>query len=86
IFAKKKHLKNISENNPISEYETTDKKETIRSAVSKLPLHYKEIITLYYFEEMSVDEIAHHLNINQGTVKSRLFNAREHLKNLVEPR
>ncbi|MCM8820541.1 MAG: sigma-70 family RNA polymerase sigma factor [Candidatus Omnitrophica bacterium] len=85
ILARKTHLKSISGDTPVPEYEI-DKKETIRSAISKLPLQYKEIITLYYFEEMSVEEIARHLNLNPGTVKSRLFNAREHLKNLVEPK
>ncbi|MCX8082030.1 MAG: sigma-70 family RNA polymerase sigma factor [bacterium] len=64
----------------------TDKKEIVRNAIAKLPFQYKEVITLYYFEEMSVEEIAQHLNINPGTVKSRLFNARTILKNLVEPK
>lgn len=74
---------NISQNTSVIE---TDKKEQVRNAVSKLPIRYKEIITLYYFEEMSVEEIASHLNINPGTVKSRLFSARALLKNLVEPK
>lgn len=64
----------------------TDIKELVRNAISELPLHYREIITLYYFEEMSVEEIARHLNINPGTVKSRLFTARTLLRNIIEPK
>ncbi|MDD3726039.1 MAG: RNA polymerase sigma factor [Candidatus Ratteibacteria bacterium] len=63
-----------------------DIKEVVRAGVLNLPLHYKEVITLYYFEEMTVEEIARYLNINTGTVKSRLFTARTLLKKLIEPK
>jgi RNA polymerase sigma-70 factor (ECF subfamily) len=60
-------------------------KEKVRTAVAALPLKYKEIITLYYFEDFSIKEISEMLEISEGTVKSRLFNARTLLKKIIEP-
>jgi RNA polymerase sigma-70 factor (ECF subfamily) len=40
----------------------------------------KNILTLHYLEEMPVAEIAFVLDIPPGTVKSRLFHARNKLK------
>ena len=37
----------------------------------------REVINLYEFEELSYEEIANKLGISLGTVKSRLFSARE---------
>ncbi|EMG01638.1 putative RNA polymerase sigma factor SigV [Leptospira borgpetersenii str. 200701203] len=44
---------------------------------------YKEVIELRYFEEMSYAQIAEVLGTNVGTVKSRLFKAKEFLKHLI---
>jgi RNA polymerase sigma factor (sigma-70 family) len=55
-------------------------KEKVRSAVASLPLKYREVIMLYYFENLTVEQISEHININAGTVKSRLYNARGLLK------
>lgn len=41
-------------------------------------------MSLYYFEQLSVAEISIVLNIPDGTVKSRLFKARDELKQLWE--
>ena len=49
----------------------------IRELVEKLPDKFKIPTILYYTLEMSIDDIAETLNIPQGTVKSRLFNARK---------
>ena len=52
--------------------------------VSKLSEIYREIIIMHYLKEMSVEEIALSLNIPEGTVKSRLYNARKDIKNIME--
>ncbi len=46
-----------------------------------LPEKHRSILTLRYLEEMDVDEIKSALNIPAGTVKSRLFHARNALRN-----
>lgn len=62
-----------------SQEEITDTKmrqKIILKAVDSLPTKMREVIILYEFEEMSYDEIATRLKISIGTVKSRLFTAR----------
>lgn len=46
--------------------------EEIHNAVYDLPKHYSLPITLFYFEELSIQQIADVLNLKVGTVKSIL--------------
>jgi len=55
----------------------------LREIVETLHPKYKDIIKLHYFSELSCDEIAQHLDLPEGTVKVRLFRARELLFNLM---
>ncbi|WP_107839657.1 sigma-70 family RNA polymerase sigma factor [Metasolibacillus meyeri] len=55
-------------------------------AVLTLPTKYREVILLYYYEELSVYEIATILQCNDNTVKTRLKRARDKLKILLEGR
>lgn len=60
--------------------EKIDKKKRqkiILKAVDELPADLRKVIVLYEFEEKSYKEIADKLKIAEGTVKSRLFNARK---------
>lgn len=61
------------------------RKEKARAALARLPAIHREIITLYYLEELSLAEISENLSISEGTVKSRLFNARTLMKKIIEP-
>ena len=54
-----------------------ERQKAILKAVDQLPSKMREVVYLYEFEEYSYDEIAKKLNISIGTVKSRLFSARE---------
>ena len=47
---------------------------------SRLPLIENEILTLFYLQELALDEVALVLGIPIGTVKSRLFRARKMLR------
>lgn len=55
----------------------------LRKIVQGLKPNYKAIIELHYFKELSCEEIAHHLNLPENTVKVRLFRARELLYNIL---
>ena len=59
------------------------KKDAMRDIVAKLKPHYRVLIELRYFDEKSYEEIAEHLQIPIGTVKAKLFRAREFLLQLV---
>ena len=55
-------------------------REMLTQALLKLPDLYRKTAVLFYFYNYSHEKIAEHLNIPQGTVKSRLSNARIKLK------
>jgi RNA polymerase sigma-70 factor, ECF subfamily len=48
--------------------------------VIKLPAAYKEVILLYYYQGFNTVEVSKILDISEGTVRSRLFRARDLLK------
>ena len=55
----------------------------LREIVESLHPKYKDIIKLHYFSELSCEEIANQLELPEGTVKVRLFRARELLYNIM---
>lgn len=57
-----------------------DEMELVRSLVNQLPDKMRIVILMYYMEEMSVDEIAKALHIPSGTVKSRMHQAKNRLR------
>ena len=81
-------LKNKCKNQHINldsvEVDCCQKNEDLRvkELVQRLKNDSKAVLSLYYFERLSINEISIALNIPQGTVKSRLFKARDELKQL----
>ncbi|MCB1190355.1 MAG: RNA polymerase sigma factor [Leptospiraceae bacterium] len=63
--------------------ELSDESSYLIRKIGQLDDIYKQVIELRYFEEMSYADIAAVLKCNVGTVKSRLFKARELLKHLI---
>ena len=53
-------------------------------AVLALPAKYRTAVHLYYYEELSVAEIAAVLGKSEGAVKSRLFRARALLRRYLK--
>ncbi|MFH1718192.1 MAG: sigma-70 family RNA polymerase sigma factor [Planctomycetota bacterium] len=67
----------------LPDHERMEKKDTgIRELLDKLDMRKKVVLSLYYFEQLSVPEISTALRIPNGTVKSRLHGARKELKEL----
>ena len=58
-------------------------REVIR-AVMGLPESQRTVIHLFYYEELSVKEIAALLRLSQGAVKTRLSRGRERLKEVLK--
>ena len=61
-----------------------EEKSTIGEAILSLPIHYREMIILYYFEELTTPQIAELLLESESTVRTRLRRAREKLKPMLE--
>ena len=55
-------------------------------AVIKLPRKIREAIILYYYQDMSTEEIAETLGIAQSSVSNRLRRGREKLRKMLEGR
>jgi RNA polymerase sigma-70 factor (ECF subfamily) len=53
--------------------------EEVRRAVATLPQKSREVVVLYYLEEMTAAEVAEALNLRQNTVEVRLSRARKQL-------
>lgn len=62
---------------------TRQETRLLREIVDTLHPKYKDIIKLHYFNELSCEEIAQKLDLPEGTVKVRLFRARELLYNIM---
>lgn len=61
-----------------------DDDSRVKELVQRLKNDSRAILSLHYFEGLSITEISIALNIPQGTVKSRLFKARGELKQIWE--
>jgi RNA polymerase sigma-70 factor, ECF subfamily len=59
--------------------------EAVRKAIGALPPLQREALILFEYEEMSLSEIAEVTGAEVGTVKSRLYRARERLRILLAP-
>ena len=58
--------------------------ESVRLLVDNLKPKYKEMIELFYFQELSHEEISNKLNLPIGTIKAQLFRARDLLYNALK--
>ena len=65
---------------PAELYADSEEKEELHRTVLSLPERVRRVITLHYFEELSVAEIAERMNISVGTVKSQLHEGRRKLR------
>lgn len=59
-------------------------KQKLLKAIKNLPNNKQVVIKLFYVQEYSLKEISDILKISVGTAKSRLFHAREELKQILK--
>lgn len=64
--------------------ERNEAKDRIWKAMSRLDDKHREVILLRHFRNLSYDEMAKMLFCNRGTVTSRLFYARQQLKEILD--
>ena len=55
-------------------------------SLARLPIVEREVLTLFYLEELSLSEVAEALRVPVGTIKSRLFRARQMLRQDMKTR
>jgi RNA polymerase sigma-70 factor (ECF subfamily) len=64
---------------PERQLERSERKAVVRRAISSLPAHYRAVIELRHYQELTYIEIAEELGIKLSDVKSHLFRARKSL-------
>lgn len=62
-----------------------DRMDVVKALSRLAPIH-REVLVLFYFDDMPTAQMAHALDIAPGTVLSRLSRARESLKALLRPK
>ena len=80
ILKNTKNYLDIEEENIQAEKIDIETNITLWNAVQNLKQPYRTVITLFYYEDMSIEQIAKTLNAKESTVKSQLHRAREMLK------
>ena len=83
IFLSAWYKKTVPLDESISE-EMNEEESDVYMSVLKLPPKYRAVIHLFYYEDLSVAEIADTLKIKQSTVRSQLTRGRAMLKEVLK--
>jgi len=87
IRRKSKVLKHAPEPNPFStpqqDVEEEERAEHMASLLEQLKPKYKEVLYLYYYKDLSRDEVSQHLNISPRRVSERVNYAQKLLRKMV---
>jgi RNA polymerase sigma-70 factor (ECF subfamily) len=73
----------ISENTPRRAAGLSELQEKLNAALLKLSEHHRLVVILHDVQGQSHEEIAQVMNCNIGTVRSRLFYARQQLQGFL---
>ncbi len=76
-------LSQIARTDPRRAAELRERRAQVRRALRRLSPHLRQILALRYFEQLSHDELASHLAIAGGSVKSRLHRAHAALNTVL---
>lgn len=76
--------KNTVDLNKITAAAEDSREHEMLDLVFRLPPKYRDVIYLYYYEELSVEEISEATKTNVNTVKSQLKRGREKLRAFIE--
>ncbi|WP_111306718.1 RNA polymerase sigma factor [Confluentibacter sediminis] len=77
-------VKNID--NALDTLEHNERDKAIQDCITLLPSEDAFLLTLYYFDEQSLDEIAKVMNLTPNHVKVKLFRSRKKLATILKER
>lgn len=84
IFLSETLVENPIDITPDKAYIEKEESKIILRAILKLPQKYREIIHLYYYEDMSIKEISFITGKRESTIQTQLSRGREKLRVLLE--
>lgn len=67
----------------LSGYEQTEISQILKEALNRLPVNHREILDLVFLQEMKYEDISQIINIPVSTVKTRVFYAKEKLRDIL---
>jgi RNA polymerase sigma-70 factor (ECF subfamily) len=70
--------------NALDAMEVEERKQAIQKCIDSLPCEDSFLLTLYYFEELSLDEISKIVGIKTNNIKVKLFRSREKLATILK--
>lgn len=72
--------------NALDNMEQEERKQAIQDCLQLLPSEDSFLLTLYYFEELSLDEISKTIGLTPNNVKVKLFRSRKKLSKILKER
>ncbi len=95
IKKNKKHLNDVEINeftehevvtidNALDKMETKEQRDAIHRCIDKLPSEESFLLTLYYFDDLSLDEISKIVGITANSIKVKLFRSRKKLATILK--
>ncbi|MCF6296325.1 MAG: RNA polymerase sigma factor [Flavobacteriaceae bacterium] len=72
--------------NTLEHMELEERKQAIQDCLQLLPSEDGFLITLYYFEELSLEEISKIINVTVNNVKVKIFRSRKKLATILKER
>jgi RNA polymerase sigma-70 factor (ECF subfamily) len=70
--------------NALDRLEVEEKKEAIQRCIARLPSEDSFLLTLYYFDDLSLDEISKIVGITANSIKVKLFRCRKKLAGILK--
>ena len=70
--------------NALDQIEAKEKEQTIQDCLALLPSEDSFLLTLYYFEELSLEEIGKIVSLKPNNVKVKLFRSRKKLATILK--
>jgi RNA polymerase sigma-70 factor (ECF subfamily) len=78
------HSENVSREDGFKALAREETKDYVWRVVDQIPLKFRELILLRYIQDLKYEEIAEITSLPVGTVKNRIFKAKEILKQEME--
>ena len=74
----------VSIDNALDKMENEERQAAIQSCIDKLPSEESFLLTLYYFDDLSLNEISKIIGISSNSIKVKLFRCRKKLATILK--
>ena len=85
-YSKQEEMKKVQETAGVEPEDVLDmqvKKEAIVKAIGRLSKKYREIVVMYYYQQMDIHDISRQLHLSNSATDVRLHRARKRLRELL---